>query len=89
MQFPICQNLIVGRIVTFPDNCGLITPDFEVPIQTVVRGIQGAVLKPFNGDIVGAISCIFDLGIRLEPINAFALFPPKGIFLVLGGDNDF
>lgn len=76
MQFFKGNNLVPGRMITFPDNGRLMRMFLEMPIQTVGTEVQLAIRKPFNLEIVPVETGIFDLGKRFDPVQLAGLFSP-------------
>ena len=64
-------------IITFKDDGRLITAFFQMTVKTVGRNVQRAVFVPFDVKVFGVIADIFDGGIRLDPVNALAMFAPE------------
>ena len=69
-------------IVTFKNDRGLIAARRKVAVQAVGRNIQRAVFIPFDIKIMRVIADIFDLGVRLDPVNALAMFAPEAFRVI-------
>ncbi len=71
-----------GRIVAFENDRGLITAFCQMTIKAVGRNVQRTVFIPFDIKVLGVKADILDLGKRLDPVDAFAMFAPEafGVF---------
>ena len=65
MQVAVSNRAAVARVVTFPDDSGLVAAFVEVPVQAVSSDVEFAVGKPADVEIVRCVGGIFDLGERL------------------------
>ena len=72
--------VLVG-FIAFPDNSRLITAFCQMPVKTVGCRVQRPIGEPFDMQIGGVIGHITDLGIGLNPIDPFAMFRPKPIWV--------
>jgi hypothetical protein len=77
MQLAIGELPVDRRIVALPDDRHLVAAALQVPVEAVVRGVQGTVVEPFDVDIAGSVRHVFDLGVRLEPGDPLAVLSPK------------
>ncbi|MNZ75591.1 hypothetical protein D3C78_940710 [compost metagenome] len=79
VQFAVGDVAVLGRIVTLPDDCNLITTLGQVAIKAVVRDVQSAVGKPFDIDMMVVKRGLLDLGEGLDPVQALGLLTPEAI----------
>ncbi|MNI70570.1 hypothetical protein D3C73_1263920 [compost metagenome] len=79
VQFAIGNVAVLGRVVTFPDDCQLVAALFEVAVQAVGGDVQSAVGKPLDIDMVIVEGSLLDLGERLDPVNALGLLTPEAV----------
>src|SRR6478735_2345593 len=79
MQFLISDFLAILRIIALPDNRNLIGAFRKMTVDTVVAGVQRAILEPFDRNIGWPESGILDLGEGVHPIDALGLLRPKTI----------
>jgi S1-C subfamily serine protease len=70
------------RVVSFPDDRHLIGALFKMAVDAVGGDIERAILIPFDRHIARRIASVFDLCVRGHPVEALALFAPKGIGIV-------
>ena len=78
IQSAISDVFVIGRFVTLPDNRDIVPAFGQVPVDTVDRRIQGAVLKPVDRYLTLKTG-ILDLAERFYPVNAQGLFCPEGL----------
>ena len=84
VELPVGDVAIVGGIIALPDDGCLVPAAFQVPIQTVGRSIERAVLEPADVDVVPGERDILDLGVGLDPVDALAFASPEA-FGILDG----
>ncbi len=77
MQLPVGDLGIDGRIIAFPDDGDLIAARFEMAIDAVGGDVEGAVLVPFDRDVVGCKAGILHPRIGLDPVDAAAVLAPE------------
>jgi hypothetical protein len=70
------------RIVTLPDDRGVVPFGRQVAVQAVVAHVGGTVLVPLDVHVARPIGHVLDLGIGLEPVDALALLAPKALGIV-------
>src|SRR4029453_4501785 len=51
-------------------------------IEAIVGDIGGAVLEPFDRDVVRIERRVLDLGVGSEPVNALALLAPEAVWVL-------
>src|SRR5690554_1563136 len=71
-------------IIPFPDDRGLLRPLRQMAIQATDTGIQSAIIKPADVQIVATEIHILNLGVRFHPVNASTVLAPE-FFRVLNG----
>ena len=81
VKFGIGDMAGISRVVTFPDNRGLVTALFQMTVEAVCSSVQRAIGKPANMKISRIIGHVADLGVRLDPVNALAVFGPEGVIV--------
>jgi hypothetical protein len=54
-------------------------------VDAINGGVQGSVVKPFDGNTGYFEIDVFDLGERFDPINALAMFAPEFSAIVDAG----
>ena len=84
MQFLIGYFFVIRWIVTLPDDSNLLTARLKMAVNTVVGGVQRAVVIPFDRDFRFLETDFLDLGVILEPGNALAVFPPEPFWILDG-----
>ena len=68
-------------LISFPNNGGLITAFRQMSVETVRRRVQSAIGVPFDVKITRIIGNITDLAVGFNPVDSFAMFRPKGIWV--------
>ncbi len=79
MQLLVGKLLVVLGIVTFPDDCGLVTALGDMAVDAVVAGVERSILEPFDRDIVRVVGGVLDLAERLDPVDAPGLLGPEAV----------
>ena len=52
VQLLVGDGFLLGGIVAFPDDRNLVAPLRQMPINTVRRHVERAVLVPFDRDVI-------------------------------------
>src|SRR5690554_5473685 len=79
VQFAV-GNVAGNRgIIAFENNGGLVCAVFQVTVQAVGRGVQHAVFKPLDGQVVVVVGAVLDLAVGLDPVQALAVLAPEGV----------
>ena len=79
VQLLIGDVLGIFRIVAFPDDGGLVASGVQMAVDAVVGDVGGAVLEPFDRDVVFGERGVLDLGEMLHPVDALGLLGPKAV----------
>src|SRR5690606_1744994 len=79
VQLTVGDVLLLGGIVSLPDDRDLVFPFRQVPVDAVVGGIGYAVIEPADVDVARAKGRVLHLCIGREPVDALALFRPEGL----------
>src|SRR3954447_13699858 len=79
MQLTVGDVPGLRGIVTLPDAGDLIAALVEVPVDAVPGDVEDAALEPFDGDVTRLERDVLDLGERLDPADALALFAPEAV----------
>src|SRR5665811_2194803 len=77
MQLAVTDVHIACRIITFPYNCSLVAACFQVAVNTVVTGVERAVLKPANMYVLTIPGNVFYLAEWFDPVDSTRLFRPE------------
>jgi len=72
---------IAGGVVPLPDDRGLVTARFQVPVNTVVTGVEYAVFKPTDVQVRAIEGDVLDSGGELEPVQAPGCFGPESFIV--------
>jgi hypothetical protein len=75
---------VVCRIITLPDDGGLVAAAFKVAVDAVDGHVQLTVFVPLDGNIVIVEGCVLHDGVGLDPVDAFALLCPEGLRIFHG-----
>ena len=73
---------LVG-VVTLPDDGGLVAACFEMAVETVLAGVEGAVVEPFDMDVAGKGN-VADARERPHPVKALAVLGPETFHIIEG-----
>ena len=77
VQFAIGDVAGDPGLVALPDDCGLVRPGGEMPVDGIVAEVEDAILIPFDIDrIVGPVA---DRGRRRHPIEPLRLLTPEAV----------
>src|ERR1700676_2915172 len=79
VQLPIGDVLRLRGAVALPDDGGLVAALVEMAVDAIPGDIEDAVLEPFDRDVAGSKGRVLDLGKRLDPAYALALFGPEAV----------
>src|SRR5580704_2046857 len=66
-------------MLAFPDDGGLVAAGVQVAVDAVVGDVGGAVLEPFDRDVVLGERGVLDLGEMLHPVDALGLLGPEAV----------
>ena len=77
VQFPVGDGLVLIRLIALPQDGDLVPARFEMAVDAVVAGVQGAVVKPTNMQIGRIVGDIPDVRIGSDPIDPSAVFQPE------------
>ena len=77
MQLAIGDMAAVGGLITFKDDGCLVTALGQMPVKAVGGGVECAVFKPFDAQIISIIRDVFNFAVRLDPVDPFAVFGPE------------
>ena len=72
----------LAGVIAFPDDRRTVAVFGQMAVKTVRREVQCAVFKPFNRNIARFERGVFNLLIRLNPVEDFALFAPERVRIV-------
>ena len=67
------------RIIGFEDDRGLQRAVAQVAVDAVHRGVQNAILEPFDRDLAEGEIGVLDLGIGRDPVQPLAFAAPERI----------
>ncbi len=70
---------ILVWFVAFPDDRDIIAMCIQMPVNAIYAGIERAVFVPFNRHVFFTVMRVLDFGIRLHPVNAFAMRAPETV----------
>ena len=79
VQFAIGDVARFRRIVAFPDDRCLVATLLKMAVDAVVGSVENAILEPFDGNLAGLERGVFDLGERLDPVEAFRRLAPEPV----------
>ena len=79
VQLTIGDVLGFGRVVTFPDDRGLVAAGLQVPVDAVVGDVGLAVLEPLDRDLARLEARVLDLGERRRPVDALPVLGPERV----------
>jgi hypothetical protein len=77
LQFSVANMLVAGRIITFPDDCRLVTARIQVAVDTVVTGIQYTIFKPADVEIRLVEGNVLGGSRELDPVQSSGGFSPE------------
>ena len=77
VQLAIADRFGFVRIVAFPEDRGFVAALFQMTVQAIRRQIQLAVVIPADVQVFRIVRNIFDLGIRLGPVQPLADARPE------------
>src|SRR5262249_28862821 len=73
-------DLPISRgIVAFPNDGDAIPSRLQMPIDAIGRHIERPVLIPLDGQIVGRIGGVLDLGKGFDPVEALSHLSPEHV----------
>ena len=73
------------RIVGLEDDRSLIAAGLQMPVDTVGRDVERAILEPLDVDLAGLKRAVLDLGEGFDPVDALAMFAPEGVGIIHRG----
>ncbi len=82
MQFAIADASGFGRVVTLPDDGGLVAATIEVAVDAVGRDIQFAVVEPTDAEVLDVEGDILDPGRGADPVDALGDLGPEDLGLL-------
>jgi hypothetical protein len=77
VQVLIRNRQVAVRVISLPDDRGLIRLVVEVTVDAVVADVQLAVFVPADVQIVLGVGNVLDLGKRLAPVDDRGLLRPE------------
>src|ERR1700710_1701328 len=79
MELTIADVSGFGRVVALPDDRGLVSAGFQMPVDAVVGYVENAILEPFDRYIAGRERGVLDPRERSDPVDALGLFGPESV----------
>jgi hypothetical protein len=79
VQLAIGDLAVVLGIVAFPDDGDLVGALRQMAVDAVLRDVGHAVLEPFDRDAMRIERGVLHLGVRLDPVDAFAVLAPEAV----------
>ena len=82
VQFPVGDGFVLVRLIALPQDGDLVPARFEMAVDAVVAGVQGAVVEPADMQIGCIVGDIPNVCVGLDPIDSSAMFQPEPLWIL-------